>query len=67
MTSAEIFPRKTLRSKSDRIKPNDVAASFCQKRKDPAGLSTKFINNDIGMLFSKFSNWIYNNVLQLIK
>ena len=56
MMSAEIFPRKTLRSKSGRIKPNDVAASFCQKRKDPAGLSTKFINNDIGMLFSKFSN-----------
>ena len=53
---AEIFPRKTLWSKSDRIKPNDVAASLCQKGKDPAGLSTEFINNDNGMLFSKFSN-----------
>ena len=53
--SAEIFPRKTLQSKNGRIKPNDVA-TFCQKRKDPAGLLTEFINNDIGVLFSKFSN-----------
>ena len=48
--SGEIFSRKSLRSKSDRIKSRDVATSFCQKRKDPAGLSAQFMNNDIGML-----------------
>ena len=46
----EILPRKTLQSKSDRIKTRDVTASFCRKRKYPAGLSAQFINNDTGML-----------------